>query len=503
MDGDQPSDVENEGLREKDNSGPIRFLALFLMCLLGFGSYFCYDNPGAIQENFTEDMSLSTTEFTLLYAVYAWPNVILCFIGGFLIDRVFGIQFGTILYAFIVVIGQLVFAAGAYYDSFGLMLVGRFIFGIGGESLAVAQNNYAVVWFMGKELNTVFGLQLSFARVGSTVNLVVLGPLYNWVEQFYQGHTCLGVTLFIATGTCLMSLLAAVLLGLLRNKKETSARDNPNNEVARLTDIKDFNVTFWLICIICVVYYVAIFPLIALGKVFFERKFEMTDSDASWANSILYITSAAFSPISGYLVDKTGRNVFWVSISIFGTIVGHAMLAFTFVSPYITMSLIGVAYSMLAGSLWPLVAYIIPQYQLGTAYGVAQAIQNLGLGVITMLTGMIVDNWGYFMLELFFLFCLFLALLTAIAIWLYDASHDGLLNMNNEQRQEFDKLKQAANEADREKLLSVNAGGEGSSQDVLQPQSDFQIRNRYLSRIGADLPSHLAPFKGIAYRTLR
>ena len=26
-----------------------RALALFLMCILGFGSYFCYDNPGALQ----------------------------------------------------------------------------------------------------------------------------------------------------------------------------------------------------------------------------------------------------------------------------------------------------------------------------------------------------------------------------------------------------------------------------------------------------------------------
>lgn len=70
---------------------------------------------------------------------------------------------------------------------------------IGGESLAVAQNNYAVVWFMGKELNLVFGLQLSFARVGSTVNLIVLGPVYKWVEKtlHYHGYECLGVTLFL------------------------------------------------------------------------------------------------------------------------------------------------------------------------------------------------------------------------------------------------------------------------------------------------------------------
>lgn len=38
-------------------------------------------------------------------------------------------------------------------------------YSIGGESLCVAQNTYAVKWFQGKELNMVFGLQLSFSRV--------------------------------------------------------------------------------------------------------------------------------------------------------------------------------------------------------------------------------------------------------------------------------------------------------------------------------------------------
>lgn len=74
---------------------------------------------------------------------------------------------------------------------------------IGGESLAVAQNNYAVIWFKGKELNTVFGLQLSFARVGSTVNLDVMEPLYNWVGEYYHGYTCLGIALYIGMCKCI------------------------------------------------------------------------------------------------------------------------------------------------------------------------------------------------------------------------------------------------------------------------------------------------------------
>lgn len=44
-----------------------------------------------------------------------------------------------------------------------------FLVSIGGESLAVAQNTYAVNWFKGKELNLVFGLQLSMARLVRTL----------------------------------------------------------------------------------------------------------------------------------------------------------------------------------------------------------------------------------------------------------------------------------------------------------------------------------------------
>lgn len=51
------------------------------------GSYFCYDTPAALADNFKDDTHLNTSKFTLLYSIYSWPNVILCFIGGYLIDR--------------------------------------------------------------------------------------------------------------------------------------------------------------------------------------------------------------------------------------------------------------------------------------------------------------------------------------------------------------------------------------------------------------------------------
>lgn len=75
------------------------------------------------------DLDLTTSKFVLLYSIYSWPNVIFCFIGGFLLDSVFGIRLGTVIYMAITLIGQLIFASGALLDAFWLMMLGRFVFG--------------------------------------------------------------------------------------------------------------------------------------------------------------------------------------------------------------------------------------------------------------------------------------------------------------------------------------------------------------------------------------
>lgn len=200
--------------------------------------------------------------------MYSWPNVILCFFGGFLIDRVFGIRLGAIIFAFIILIGQIVVACGAFVKAFWLMDVGRFIFGIGGESLAVAQNTYAVMWFKDTELNLVFGLQLSLARVGSTVGINVMAPLYNSLATSgLTGHTLLGLIMFVAASTCLFSLLTAMILAVLdkRAEKILNRTATQSTEVIRFSDIRDFNLSFWYLSFICVSYYICIFPFVSLG----------------------------------------------------------------------------------------------------------------------------------------------------------------------------------------------------------------------------------------------
>merc|ERR1712038_1691729 len=254
-------------------------------------------------------------------------------------------------------------------------------------------------------------------------------------------------------------------------------------EVVRLRDIFSFPPIFWFCSIVCLAYYVAIFPFISLGQVFFMKKFGFSAKEANFINGLIYLISAPASPVLGILIDKTGRNLTYTTLSIAVTLICHIILAFTFWNPYVAIITMGISYSLLASALWPIAALIIPEHQLGTAYGFMQAIQNLGLALCAMLAGLIVDMFGYIWLEIFFVFWLVIAMLCTIAIWFIDFNGDGYLNMGIPARERFDEAKRLAEEEEaRRSAMAANP---------IRPKSASEVRNKYLLRVGAGLPPKL------------
>ena len=77
-------------------------------------------------------------------------------------------------------------------------------------------------------------------------------------------------------------------------------------------------------------------------------KFGFSEYMANVVSSIVYLISAVMSPLFGIVVDKTGRNIMWVGIAVFSTIIAHGMLAFTFVNPFVPMVRLGSYQFMLA-----------------------------------------------------------------------------------------------------------------------------------------------------------
>lgn len=76
--------------------------------------------------------------------------------------------------------------------------------------------------------------------------------------------------MFSASVTTVLSLISALLLAWLDKRRDRmlGAMGHPTapEEVVRLSDVRHFPITFWLVAMVCVAYYLAIFPFIALGK---------------------------------------------------------------------------------------------------------------------------------------------------------------------------------------------------------------------------------------------
>lgn len=109
-----------------------------------------------IQDNYKEETKEKLDEFTfnLLYALYAFPNVVIPLLGGILIDRI-GARIVLIIAASFCVLGQMIFGVGGNDNLFSVMLVGRIVFGVGGEVLHASQNTLISNWFKANELSVL------------------------------------------------------------------------------------------------------------------------------------------------------------------------------------------------------------------------------------------------------------------------------------------------------------------------------------------------------------
>ncbi|KAF8938802.1 hypothetical protein BGZ58_000108 [Dissophora ornata] len=166
-----------------------------------------YDNPAALNTQLQKYLGMPYNDYqyllSTLYSVYSLPNTVLPFLFGSLIDR-FGPQRVLLALSGCVCIGQAIFSIGVQTRQVWVMLLGRAIFGAGGESCGIAQASITTTHFRGHELAFALGLNLCIARFGSVVNTIVTP----WAEQKWDVPTAV----WIGTLSCLASFLSAVAL---------------------------------------------------------------------------------------------------------------------------------------------------------------------------------------------------------------------------------------------------------------------------------------------------
>jgi len=73
----------------------------------------------------------------MMYTIYSLPNMVLPLAGGIFLDKI-GVRIGLLLFTLVLTIGQFIFMIGGNRNVYWLMLVGRFVFGLGGECMSVS-----------------------------------------------------------------------------------------------------------------------------------------------------------------------------------------------------------------------------------------------------------------------------------------------------------------------------------------------------------------------------
>jgi MFS family permease len=149
----------------------------------------------------------------------------------------------------------------------------------------------------------------------------------------------------------------------------------------------NFGKSYWFIVALCITFYSAIFPFQTFAVKFFIDAHGTTREFGGFLSSMLTLFAMVFTPLFGLLVDRVGKRSLFMMFGSFLLIPVYLMMAYTHISLYVPMALMGIAFSLIPAVMWPSVAYVVDQSKLGTAYGLMTMIQNIGLAGFNLLIG--------------------------------------------------------------------------------------------------------------------
>ena len=410
-----------------------RYVILILVCTVKFSQNYIFDIPAGLEQVIIQTLNIDVSRYALLYSIYSWPNVVFTVVGGILVDQFLGARLGLLLFMVVSTIGQLVMALGGFFNTFWLMVVGRFVIGLGGELALITTNAFAAVWFKGKEITFVFALLGTCAGLGGVCGIYLNEVLYDYFKFVSDKHIQLGITLSVSFGMMvLFCILSFVLLVMDKRAEKILKRHNSTEKGFSLRDFKSFNINYWLVLVITVSYFASYYPFIAVAQLFYTSKFGLSVNQANIANVITYAVQI-FSPLFGLMIDLTGFHMFWGLIAALPMLGAHVLLLLSngsFYIPFVASSVIGISHSCYCAAMWVAPALLVKEHQLSTAYGLFEAVLNIGYAVINLIAGHVIDKYGYFAQEVIFICFQVVGILLLILLILRLLGTENLVNVS-------------------------------------------------------------------------
>lgn len=355
-----------------------RWIVLLFLSLAMAGNYYIYDSIAPVADLLSSQLGYSDTQIGWLYSIYSVSAIATLLVGGVIVDRVgerkAGLGFATVCLARA--------AITASSGSFAAMLAGRFVLGLGAESLIVAVTTALAKWFKGKELGFAFGVNLLIARLASAA----ADNSPTWAHAFYDSWRG---PLMLAVAFGAIGLLGSIVYWILEVRALRRYSLGASGEVDRLVvaDLFKFTRSYWYMVGLCLVFYSAVFPFRSFAVKFFIEAHGASRELGGFLNSVLPMSAMVATPLFGLLVDRVGRRALFMLAGSILLLPAFVLLAPGIATPslYVPIAFLGVAFSLVPAIMWPSVTYVVEPRRLGTAYALMTLFQQVGVMVM---------NWG-------------------------------------------------------------------------------------------------------------
>lgn len=417
-----------EQIRKKlSDSAGARWIALLIVAFTMMMGYFITDVMSPL-ENMLETpiakggLGWTSTEYGFFSGAYGYINVylLMLFFGGLILDKM-GVRFTGITSCLMMVVGVFIkYYAIAYVSPTETTLVnipilglsdayvknqvllaafGFSVFGMGCEICGITVSKIIAKWFTGHGMALAMGVQVSLARLGTAAAIAFSVPLANAFNRI-SAPILLGAVL-LCIGT-----LAYVVYCVMDKKlddsietlpKEKAEKDTEDSENFHFRDLKEIfiNPGFWVINLLCLLFYSGIFPFLKFATKLMISKYGIDQDLAGAIPSILPFGTILLTPIFGTVYDKIGKGATLMMIGSVMLTVVHILFALPILNSavfaIILMITLGISFSLVPSAMWPSVPKIIPMKLLGSAYAIIFYIQNIGLSMVPILIGKVVD----------------------------------------------------------------------------------------------------------------
>lgn len=274
-----------------------------------------------------------------------------------------------------------------------LAAIGFMIFGCGAEMAGITVSRGIVKWFTGHEMALAMGIEMAIARVGVAV-VMVGSPFLASLAPVSVSRPVAASLLLVCIG-----LISFIAYGFMDKKLDAQGAEEEKDDPFKVSDIgKILSLKmFWVVALLCVLYYSAIFPFQKYAINMLQCNLNFTAEQAGYVFFVFPLGAAAVTPFLGNFLDRKGKGATMLILGSVLMIVCH--LVFAFIVPatqsvVITLAAIivlGISFSLVPAALWPSVPKLIDNKLLGSAYALIFWIQNIGLYSFPMIIGSVLS----------------------------------------------------------------------------------------------------------------